>query len=237
MIPDGIGLEPPTKNAEAPGRPHLDICSPSLQDKDFLATEDRIELRPVPYSAPAALPALPAWGSQRSSRPLIYLTLGTAFGTPELLTTAIEGLATLDARVVVAAGRVRLVQLGDLPDNVTVQAWVPQAELLPHVDVVVHHGDSGTTRGALTVGAPQLILPQGADQFANADAVSAAGAGLRLLPDELSADAIAEHIRKLLPHHGNAGHRDAARTIAEEIARMPSPDDVARHLLEYAERA
>jgi UDP:flavonoid glycosyltransferase YjiC (YdhE family) len=82
-----------------------------------------------------------------------------------------------------------------------------------------------------------LVLPQGADQFANADAVSAAGAGLRLLPDELSADAIAEHVRKLLPHHGNAGHRDAARTIAEEIARMPSPDEVARHLPEYAERA
>jgi UDP:flavonoid glycosyltransferase YjiC (YdhE family) len=86
-----------------------------------------------------------------------------------LLTTAIEGLAMLDARVVVAAGRVRPDQLGDLPDNITLQPWVPQANLLPHVDVVVHHGGSGTTLGALTVGAPQLILPQGADQFANAE--------------------------------------------------------------------
>lgn len=51
MIPEGIGLELPTKNAEAPRRPHLDICPPSLQDKDFLVAEDRIELRPVPYSA------------------------------------------------------------------------------------------------------------------------------------------------------------------------------------------
>jgi hypothetical protein len=157
MIPEGIGLELPTKNTEAPGPPHLNICPPSLQDKDFLATEDRIELRPVPYSAPAALPAC----SQHNSTPLIYLTLGTTFGTPELPTTAIERLATLDARVMVAAGRVHLEQLGDLPDNVTVQTWVPQAELLPHVDVVVHHGGSGSTLGALTVGAPQLILPQG----------------------------------------------------------------------------
>jgi UDP:flavonoid glycosyltransferase YjiC (YdhE family) len=225
MIPDGIGLESPTKNAEAPGRPHVDICPPSLQDKDFLATEDRIELRPVPYSMPGALPT---WGT-----PLIYLTLGTAFGTSELLTTAIKGLATLDAHVVVAAGRVRLEQLGDVPDNVTVHAWVPQADLLPHVDVVVHHGGSGTTLGALTVGAPQLILPQGADQFANADALSAAGAGLRLLPDELSADAIAEQVRKLLPHNG---YREAARAIADEIARMPSPEEVARRLPEYAQR-
>ncbi|AWS47854.1 glycosyltransferase [Streptosporangium sp. 'caverna'] len=234
MIPEGIGLELPTRNAEAPGRPHVDICPPSLQDQGFLAAEDRVVLRPVPFSAPAALPA---WVGQSGSRPLIYLTLGTAFGTVELLAAAIKGLATLDARVVVAAGRVRPEQLGDVPDNVTVQTWVSQADLLPHVDVVVHHGGSGTTLGALAVGAPQLILPQGADQFANADAVSAAGAGLCLLPDELSADAVAEHVRELLPHHGHAGHRDAARTIAEEIARMPSPDEVARHLPEYAERA
>lgn len=229
MIPDGIGLELPTNNAEAPGRPHVDICPPSLQDKDFLATGDRIALRPVPYSAPVVLPA-PA----RSSRPLIYLTLGTAFGTAELLTMAIEGLAALDARVVVAAGRVRPEELGDVPAGVTVHTWLPQADLLPHVDVVVQHGGSGTTLGALTVGAPQLVLPQGADQFANAEALRATGAGLRLLPDELSAEAIAHHVRTLMPR--DAAQRDAARAIAEEIARLPSPDEVARHLPDYAER-
>jgi hypothetical protein len=63
--------------------------------------------------------------------------------------------------------------------------------------VVVHHGGSGATLGALTVGAPQVILPQGADHFANAD---------------------------------------AARAIAEEIAGMPSPDQVAHRLPEYSAR-
>jgi UDP:flavonoid glycosyltransferase YjiC (YdhE family) len=232
LFPDGIGLELPTKNVEAPGRPHLDICPPSLQDKAFLANEDRIELRPVAYSPPEELST---WDSLHGSRPLIFLTLGTAFGTPEVLAVAIEGLARLDAHVVVAAGRVRPDQLGHLPANVTVRAWLPQAPLLPHVDLVVHHGGSGTTLGALAVGAPQLLLPQGADQFANADALSAAGAALRLLPAELSADAVAEHSGKLLPHHGNS-HRDAARAVAGEIARMPSPDEVARRLPEYVRR-
>jgi len=229
MFPEGIGLEMPTGNVGAPGRPHIDICPPSLQDKEFVATQDRIELRPVPYSEPGPLPA---WVGRRPSRPLIYLTFGTAFGTPELLATAIEGLAALDARVVVAAGRVPPDRVGGVPDNVTVQPWVPQADLLPHVDVVVHHGGSGTTLGALAVGAPQLLLPQGADQFANADAVGAAGAGLLLLPEEVSADAIAEHAQTLLPHRGDAGQREAARAIAEEIAGMPSPDQVARRLPE-----
>ncbi len=228
MFPDGIGLELPTRSV--PGRPHVDICPPSLQDKDFLAEEERVELRPVAFSEPAAPPA---WDGRRTAQPLVYLTLGTAFGTAELLGTAIKGLATVDARVVVATGRVRPDQLGAVPDNVTAHAWVPQADLLPHVDVVVHHGGSGTTLGALTVGAPQLVLPQGADQFANADAVTAAGAGARLLPDEVSADAIAHHVRTLVRR---GGHSDAARAIAEEIARMPAPDEVARRLPEYAER-
>jgi len=85
--------------------------------------------------------------------------------------------------------------------------------------------------GVLSVGVPQLVLPQGADQFANADALSAAGAALSLLPDALSVDAIEEQTRLLLRQ---PTYLEAARAIAEEIARMPSPDDVAHQLPDYA---
>ncbi|MET7878461.1 glycosyltransferase [Micromonospora sp. DT68] len=234
MYPDGIGLELPTRNAEVGGRPHIDICPPSLQDRSFLATQRRIELRPVPFSTPAPLPVR---AGGRASQPLIYLTLGNAFGTAELFRTAIAALTPLDAQVVVAAGGVPVEELGEIPGHVTVQQWVPQAELLPLVDVVVHHGGSNTTLGALAAGVPQLMVPQGADQFSNADAVTAAGAGLRLLPGEVTADAIAEQVHALLPQYGNAAYRDAAREIAEEISRMPSPAEVACRLPEYAETA
>ena len=59
---------------------------------------------------------------------------------------------------------------------------------------------------------------------------------MRLLPDELSANAVAEHTCTLLAHDGYNGQRDAARAIAEEIARMPSPDEVARQLPDHAWR-
>ncbi|MGW3963448.1 glycosyltransferase [Amycolatopsis sp. NPDC005003] len=208
MFPRAIGFERPT------GGVHLDICPPSLQDSDFLATAERIPVRPVPFAEP---------GDFRG--PLIYLTLGTAFGTPEVLTTAIEGLATLGTDVVVATGGV---PLGPQPAHVTARAWVPQAAAISRADLVVHHGGSGTTLGALAAGVPQLVLPQGADQFANADALVAAGAAVRLLPGELSADAVAEQARKA------SSCRAAARAIAEEIAAMPSPDEVARELPKHA---
>lgn len=220
MFPAGIGLERPE------GGRHLDICPPSLQDKDFLATADRIELRPVSFSPPGG-------PGQDVPEPLIYLTLGTTFGTPELLRTAIDALAGLGAHVVVATGRVRPDQLGAVPGNVALHPWVAQADLLPRAGLVVHHGGSGTTLGALAVGAPQLVLPQGADQFANAEALHASGAALRLLPDDVSLDAIADLAAKLV--RGDTSHRDAARAIAAEIARMPSPDEVARRLPDYAQ--
>ncbi len=217
MFTDGIGLDRPLGT----GLPHLDICPPSLQDKDFLDTEHRVALRPVPY----------AEVGERFPGPLIYLTLGTAFGTPELLTAVLEGLAMLRANVVVATGGVRPEDLGEVPENVIPRSWVAQAELLPHTDLVVHHGGSGTTLGALAAGVPQLVLPQGADQFANADALVAAGAALRLLPDEVSTVAVATCAARL---RRESGFRDAARALTDEIAGMPAPAEVVGQLTALA---
>lgn len=219
MFPDRIGLEVP--ETVVPGLTHLDICPPSLQDKDFLTGVRRAGLRPVPFS--------PAGSWVPKARPLAYLTMGTAFGTAELLGIAIKGLARLGLEVVVASGPVRPGHL-PTPPRVSVYEWIPQAQIWPHIDVVVHHGGSGTTLGALAAGVPQLMLPQGADQFTNAQAVTAARAGLHLLPGEVTAVAVAERTRELLTYKGKNSE------IAAEIARMPSAAEVAARLPELAGR-
>ncbi|MBN6036560.1 glycosyltransferase [Amycolatopsis sp. 195334CR] len=222
-----LGLDLPEDFAH--GLPFVDIAPRSLQDKTFLATANRIELRPVPFATPGPLPAL---ARADRPRPLVYLTLGTAFGAAELLREAIDGLAPLDADVLVAAGpTVDLASLGELPPNVVVESWVPQADLLPFTDLVVHHGGSGTTLGALAAGVPQLVLPQGADQFTNAAAVLEAGAGDRLLAGQLGE--LTARARALL---SDVDVRTAARAFAGEIAAMPSPAEVARRLPEYVKR-
>jgi UDP:flavonoid glycosyltransferase YjiC (YdhE family) len=214
LVPEGIGFESPVQVADVP---HVDICPPSLQDTRFVA--DRILLRPVPY------PSSSVW--ERGSRPLVYLTLGTAFGTPELLGAAVDGLSRLDVDVVVALGRVP--SLPNVPPGVTARAWVPQAAVLAQAALVVHHGGSGTTLGALAAGVPQLVLPQGADQFTNAAALVESGAAARL--DEVTASSVAEHARALL---APGPHRAAARALAAEIAGMPSPAEVAQRLPQLA---
>ncbi|GAB2820845.1 glycosyltransferase [Lentzea nigeriaca] len=186
--------------ARPAGGRHLDICPPSLQDKGFL--DDRILLRPVPHAQPGEVPA-------RTHEKLIYVTFGTVFGGEELFATAVRGLGRLDAQVVVAApGR-----------------WLPQAEVIKQADVVVHHGGSGTMLAALASGVPQVVLPQGADQFGNAAALVAAGAAV--WPDAVGAEAIAESARLLLV---DDHYREAAGRVAEEIRHMPSPREVADSL-------
>ncbi|NUT46499.1 MAG: glycosyltransferase family 1 protein [Saccharothrix sp.] len=224
-----LGVEMGADDHMVLGNPYLDICPPSVQDPAFLASSTkRVPLRPVPFAEPGELPP---WVLEHRE-PLVYLTLGTAFGEAGVLRTAIEGLAALDAKVLVATGpTVPTDALGELPDNVVALPWVPQADLLPYTDLVVHHGGSGTTMGSFSAGVPQLVVPQGADQFSNAEMVAEGGMGDQLLGGDVTAEAITTTARRLLT---DDAVRDAARTIAAEVAAMPSPHDVARSLPDFA---
>ncbi|HWD06563.1 MAG TPA: glycosyltransferase [Amycolatopsis sp.] len=211
------------------GDPFVDICPPSVQAPEFAAAVQRLPLRPVGWSEPGDLPA----GVVNHERPLVYLTLGTTpMSQAGILTSAITGLAALDVDVLVATGpSVDVAAVGDVPSNVRLEAWVPQSDLLGHVDLVVHHGGSGTTMGAFAAGVPQLVLPQGADQFSNAEAVVAAGVGDRLVGDSVTAEAVRAQAKRLLVDSAVA---DAVRALAREVAAMPSPAEVAAQLRGYA---
>ncbi|CAL9438408.1 L-demethylnoviosyl transferase [Actinosynnema sp. ALI-1.44] len=222
-----LGVELPEGDLMSLGNPYLDICPPSVQDPEFAVTR-AVPLRPVPFSEPGELQA---WVREHRE-PLVYLTLGTAFGDAGVLRTAIAGLATLDVRVLVSTGpSVEVEALGEVPGNVAVRPWLPQADLLPHVDLVVHHGGAGATMGTFATGVPHLVLPQGADQFSNADVVTAAGLGDQVLAADLTAEVVATKARRLLT---DEGVRAAVAAMAAEVAAMPSPHDVARSLADHA---
>lgn len=103
-----------------------------------------------------------------------------------------------------------------------------QDRLLAHVDLIVSHCASGTLLGGLAHGIPQVAVPQGADQFLNADALVRSGAGLALMPSEVSPETIRERAERLLT---TPPFKAAAEDIAAQVASMPAPADVARALL------
>ena len=47
-----------------------------------------------------------------------------------------------------------------------IEAFVPQAALLPSMDLIVHHGGCNSFTEALYFGKPMILLPFSSDQFA-----------------------------------------------------------------------
>ena len=119
--------------------------------------------------------------------------------------------------------------LGAQPSNVLVLPYLAQAVLLPHCDAVISHAGAGTMLGALCFGLPQLCLPQGTDQPFNTAALIRTGAGLTLSPQEITADAVADAVDRILDE---TAIRQAAQAIQAEIGAMPTPDEVVREVLE-----
>jgi MGT family glycosyltransferase len=154
--------------------------------------------------------------------------MGTVFNDAAPLRAVLDALAALPVDVLATVGPDGdLGALVERPGNVRVERYVPQTRVLHRCAVVVSHGGSGTVLGALAAGVAQLCLPQGADQFLNAEAVAARGAGLALAPGEVTPVNVTEAVARLLD---DPSSRQAAQAVAEEIAAMPSPEEVAADL-------
>jgi UDP:flavonoid glycosyltransferase YjiC (YdhE family) len=185
---------------------YLDICPVSVQTVPTGHIPLAQALQPVADTGPAP-DALPGYLEQ-DGRPLVFLTLGTVRNQSPVLRSAVEALASLPVRLLVTVG----------PDGDPAALGEQPA-----------HAGSGTFLGALSRGLPQLCLPQAADQFRNAEGGARSRAALVLAPGEVTPDAIAGAVSRLL---AEPSFRDAAGRVALEIAAMPSPGEVAHLLVE-----
>ncbi len=185
-------------------------------------------------AATASPDPLPDWWSG-SDAPLVYVTFGSIAGGLPIgvgaYRAALRAVEGLDARVLLTVGRAADVQaIGPIPANVHVEAWVPQGSVLAAAALVVCHGGSGTTFGALAAGVPLVMVPMWADQPANARAVAEAGAGVVVAPGEGGVDTMlavqpgdAPRIRAAIESVlGNQSYRDAARRIAGDMRSLPT---------------
>lgn len=208
---------------------YLDIFPPGLSSGPP-AWPDTRPLR----SAGLAAPPFDTWDAGRVATlphpQTVHLTLGTVFhGAPGVLEAALAGLRELPLNVVLTVGpQGDPERFSPLPPQVLVERYVPIDLLLPRCDLLVDHAGAGTLLAGLAHGLPQLLLPQGADQFTNAAACARAGAGLVLEPHELSPAAVTIAARRLLDEPAFAV---AARALAAQIAAMPGVSEVLAALV------
>ena len=239
----------------AAAAPALDAHRPGLVDElraSPYLTRFPASLDPSPFpvtirfrdSGPTRGGPLPDWWDGADA-PLVYLTFGTVLGHMSIAAgvyrTALSAIAGVPVRALLTLGR-RFDRsgLGPIPPNVHVEAWVDEADVLAAADLVVCHGGSGTTFGALAAGVPVVVVPLFADQFENGRRVADGGAGLvveatrttdapvRRLIGEEDAPRVAAGIMSAL---ATPSYRRSARRIAAEMASARTVDEVLADLL------
>jgi UDP:flavonoid glycosyltransferase YjiC (YdhE family) len=162
--------------------------------------------------------------------PAVLVSLST-FRFPkmqECLQTVLDATAGLDARVVVTTGPV--VDPADLRPaaNHELHRFVPHAELMPHMSLVVGHGGHSTTMQALAHDLPLVVMPMHPmlDQPMVGRSVEQARAG-RLVPKKIDAASLRPIITELL---GDGPHHAAAARLGGEIRALPGPTNAANRI-------
>jgi MGT family glycosyltransferase len=112
------------------------------------------------------------------------------------------------------------------PDNVRVERWVPQQDVLAHAAAAVVHGGSGSTLGAIAAGVPLVVVPLFADQPENARRVAEVGAGIAVEPNRDEPQATVAPLRDAIQSVlAEPAYRERAQALADELSAEPPVDD------------
>jgi len=213
---------------------YIDVAPPSLQSPEIADIPVAHAVQNATIDPGAEGDTLPDWVHRLpADRPVVYVSLGTVFNAKarDVFAAVLEALRSEPVTVILTIGTDNDPDaFGPQPEHVHIERFIPQSLLLPFCDAVVNQGGTAILP-ILAHGLPLLILPQGANQFHNAEACVTAGVGRRLLPGEVTPEAIRRDVTSLLH---DAGLRDAARRVQAELATMPGPERGVELLVQLA---
>jgi UDP:flavonoid glycosyltransferase YjiC (YdhE family) len=254
LVVDPI-LQSVLRAARSAGIPHAALQHSFLDAGPLARLQGLRPWRSVPLGLVATVPELDPWAGRRigphvhyvgpvwqgvprpatPDRPRVLVSLSTVW-FPRLhrsLQTTLDALAGLSAEVVVTVAPSVDRSALRVPAGIEVRGFVPHADLLPTVSVLVGHGGHATTMAALAHDVPLVVLPTERlmDQPTIARAVARAGAGVAL-GTRASAAEIRAAVEAMLadgPHRAAAARlgaaireRDGAATAADLIEQSLS---------------
>lgn len=234
MVAPDLDRRAPGLSEAIRSAPYLTPFPPGLDHSPWPHTHRFRTREPAPRPLPDWWPG--------DDRPLVYVTFGTVAGhlpeSGQLFPAALAAATRLPARALLTVGRhFDPASLEPTPSGVHVEQWVPQADVLAQADLVICHGGSGTILGALAAGVPLVACPLFADQRANAQMVSRAGAGVCLATGSgqigrlgrADVDRLVRAVHQVLER---PAFSTAAKAVAGEIGVLPPLDQALVGVLE-----
>ena len=189
-------------------------------------------LRPEVFDA-TVTSDLPPWINELQDRLIIYISLGTVFGTAKRFRTILDAIEGVDAEIILTTGDdINPNDLGKRPDNLHVERYIPNRALLPYVNVLITHGGYTTVMTALTAGIPMLLTPISADHPENAKRCNEIGVGLSASLDEPTT--IRAALDRLIV---DDNIRNNTHRVAQEIEMQPDAFDGAMMVRDLVRRS
>jgi len=166
------------------------------------------------------------WSDLKGSEPVILVNQGTiATNLDNLIVPTIKGLK--DQQMLVVAVPVKEGELGELPEHVRAEPFIPFDHLLPHVDVMVTNGGYGGTQFALAHAIPLVVAGETEDKMEVAARVEWAGAGINLRKQRPSPGEVRDAVKEVL---GSPVYRENAKRIQSDFAKYDAPTRAAELL-------
>jgi vancomycin aglycone glucosyltransferase len=153
--------------------------------------------------------------------PPVYVGFGSmaAYAPKDIARVAIEAVRAQGRRVLLARGWAGLAAIDDA-DDCFVVGEVNQQALFGRVAAVVHHGGAGTTTTAARAGAPQVVVPQIADQPHWAARVAELGIGAAHDGPAPTTDSLSAALEAVLTPETRARARSVAGTMRDDGATV-----------------
>jgi MGT family glycosyltransferase len=194
------------------GRSALNIVYTSRFFQPFAETfDDRFEFVGPSVPAPDGMAR-----SVAGEPPLVYVSLGTLFNAEAtFFRDCFEAFRNMNVRVTMSIGsNVSEASLGPAPRNFSVQAFVPQLDVLQSASVFVTHGGMNSVSESLYYGVPLVVIPQMSEQELVGRRVEQLGAGLYLAKPKAAAATLRESVERVL---GDEGFRKQAGVVRESF--------------------
>lgn len=163
-----------------------------------------------------------------SDKKIMLISLGSTFTrNVPFYRACIEAFGGLEEwHIVLQIGPLTAIdELGEIPSNVEVHAWVPQVAILKKSDIFLTHAGMGGSREGLSLGVPMIVAPQAVDQFQNSDSLVAAGVAAKV-------DGFAATAADLLAAF-DLVQRPEVRKRARQIAAEMSAQDGVRFSVDF----
>ena len=175
------------------------------------------------------------WEGPNNGKKTVYASLGTVFNNqPWFWPILFEAVKDLDINLICSIGSMlKPEDLGEIPANVSLYAFLPQLKVLQNIDAFVSHAGIGSIMEATWFGVPTLDIPQMGDQFDTAKKVQELGIGTGIFSrEEITAENLRAGILDILE---NPSYREKLAVIQKDMHDNMGPGNAAKVALKWLE--